>query len=113
MELFAGPDQSPGIAAVGNDEIKKITDEHPKAMRVIAGIPFNNVAASIMEIKGKDIGQRVQIYAHMNGEAIDQRNSGLFMKYETLDLPILIHPVGGQKVPEFPAEMRQSMNFGF
>ena len=31
VELFAGPDQSPGIAAVGNDEIKKITDEHSES----------------------------------------------------------------------------------
>lgn len=108
VELFAGPDQSPGIAAVGNDEIKKITDEHPESYEgFIAGIPFNNVAASIMEIKRcKDMGAKgVQIYAHMNGEAIDQEKFWpIYEICETLDLPILIHPVGGQKVPEFPAE---------
>ena len=108
VELFAGSDQSPGIAAVGNDEIKKITDEHPESYEgFIAGIPFNNVAASIMEIKRcKDMGAKgVQIYAHMNGEAIDQEKFWpIYEICETLDLPILIHPVGGQKVPEFPAE---------
>ena len=47
----------------------------------------------------------VQIYAHMNGEAIDQEKFWpIYEICETLDLPILIHPVGGQKVPEFPAE---------
>ena len=29
VELFAGPDKSPKLAAIGNDEIKKITDSDP------------------------------------------------------------------------------------
>ena len=52
VELFAGPDKSPKIAAIGNDEIKKITEEHPDYYDgFIAGIPFNNTSASVEEIK--------------------------------------------------------------
>lgn len=47
----------------------------------------------------------IQIYTHMNGEAIDQEKFWpIYEICEKLDLPILIHPVGGQMVPEFPTE---------
>ena len=75
VELFAGPDKSPKLAAIGNDEIKKITDSDPdRYCGFIGGIPFNNVSASVEEIKRcKDMGAKgIQIYTHMNGEAIDQ-----------------------------------------
>lgn len=108
VELFAGPDKSPRLAAIGNDEIKKITDADPEFYDgFIGGIPFNNVPASVEEIKRcKDMGAKgIQIYTHMNGEAIDQEKYWpIYEICEKLDLPILIHPVGGQKVPEFPTE---------
>ena len=107
VELFAGPDKSPK-AAIGNDEIKKITDSDPdRYCGFIGGIPFNNVSASVEEIKRcKDMGAKgIQIYTHMNGEAIDQEKFWpIYEICEKLDLPILIHPVGGQMVPEFPTE---------
>ena len=108
VELFAGPDKSPKLAAIGNDEIKKITDSDPdRYCGFIGGIPFNNVSASVEEIKRcKDMGAKgIQIYTHMNGEAIDQEKFWpIYEICEKLDLPILIHPVGGQMVPEFPTE---------
>ena len=75
VEVFAGPEKSPKLAALGNDEIKKIVDADPEFYEgFIAGIPFNNVSASVEEIKRcKDMGAKgIQIYTHMNGEAIDQ-----------------------------------------
>lgn len=117
VELFAGPDKSPYIASVGNDEIKEITESHPESYEgFIAGIPFNNVSASVSEIKRcKNMGAKgVQIYTHMNGEAIDQKK--FWPIYEIcaeLDLPILIHPVGGQKVPEYPTEMESKYELWF
>ena len=74
VETFAGPDKSPSLAAIGNDEIKKIVEANPQFYEgFIAGIPFNNVKASVEEIKrAKDMGAKgIQIYTHMNGEAID------------------------------------------
>lgn len=108
VELFAGPDKSPKIAAVGNDEIKSITEKYPEYYEgFIAGIPFNNVKASVEEIKRcKAMGAKgVQIYTHMNGEAIDQEKFWpIYEICEALDLPLLIHPVGGQMIPEYPNE---------
>lgn len=108
VELFAGPDKSPKIAAVGNDEIKRIVEKCPEYYDgFIAGIPFNNVSASVDEIKRcKDMGAKgVQIYTHMNGEAIDQEKFWpIYEICEKLDLPILLHPVGGQKTPEYATE---------
>lgn len=117
VELFASPDKSPKIMAVGNDEIKKITDENPDYYDgFIAGIPFNNTIASVDEIKRcKDMGAKgIQIYAHMNGEAIDQEKFWpIYEICEKLDLPVLIHPVGGQMTPEYPAEDRSMYELWF
>lgn len=68
VETFAGPDKSPRLAAIGNDEIKKIVEANPEFYEgFIAGIPFNNVQASVEEIKRvKDMGAKgIQIYTHM------------------------------------------------
>lgn len=82
----------------------------------IAGIPFNNVKASVEEIKrAKDMGAKgIQIYTHMNGEAIDtEKYWPIYEVCEKYDLPILIHPVGGQMVPEFPKEDRSKYELWF
>ena len=117
VELFAGPEKSPKIAAIGNNEIKKITEDHPEYYEgFIGGIPFNNVAASVEEIKRcKDMGAKgIQIYTHMNGEAIDdEKYWPIYEICEKLHLPILIHPVGGQMVPEFPTEQRSKYELWF
>lgn len=117
VELFAGPEKSPKIAAIGNDEIKTITESNPEYYDgFIAGIPFNNVSASVDEIKRcKAMGAKgVQIYSHMNGEAIDQEKYWpIYEICEKLNLPVLIHPVGGQMTPEFPAEDRSKYELWF
>ena len=100
VETFAGPDKSHRLAAIGNDEIKKIVEANPEFYEgFIAGIPFNNVQASVEEIKRvKDMGAKgIQIYTHMNGEAIDtEKYWPIYEACEKYDLPILIHPVCGQ-----------------
>ncbi|MFC2679091.1 MAG: amidohydrolase family protein [Granulicatella sp.] len=117
VETVAGPDKSPRIAAIGNDEIKKIVETYPDIYEgFIAGVPFNNVQASVDEIKRcKDMGAKgVQIYAHMNGEGIDlEKYWPLYEICEKLSLPVLIHPVGGQMVPEFPKENRSKYELWF
>lgn len=117
VETFAGPDKSPRLAAIGNDEIKKIVEANPEFYEgFIAGIPFNNVQASVEEIKRvKDMGAKgIQIYTHMNGEAIDtEKYWPIYEACEKYDLPILIHPVGGQMVPEFPTEERSKYELWF
>lgn len=117
VEALAGPDKSPKIAAVGNDEIKEITEKYPEYYEgFIAGIPFNNVSASVDEIRRcKEMGAKgVQIYTHMNGEAIDQEKFWpIYEICEKLELPILIHPVGGQMIPEYPTEERSKYELWF
>lgn len=109
--------QIPRLAAIGNDEIKKIVEANPQFYEgFIAGIPFNNVKASVEEIKrAKDMGAKgIQIYTHMNGEAIDtEKYWPIYEACEKYDLPILIHPVGGQMVPEFPKEDRSKYELWF
>lgn len=117
VEALVGPDKSPRIAAIGNDEIKEITEKYPEYYEgFIAGIPFNNVSASVEEIRRcKTMGAKgVQIYTNMNGEAIDQEKFWpIYEICEKLELPVLIHPVGGQMTPEYPAEERSRYELWF
>lgn len=56
----------------------------------------------------------VQIYTNMNGEAIDQEKFWpIYEICEKLELPVLIHPVGGQMVPEYPTEERSKYELWF
>lgn len=108
VEYFAGPDRSPVISALGNDELARIANEHPEQFPgFIAGVPFNNVEASVAEIRrAKELGAKgVQLYCHMNGEAIDTpKYWPIYQVCEELELPIVLHPVGGLKTPEFTDE---------
>ncbi|MCR5006982.1 MAG: amidohydrolase family protein [Oribacterium sp.] len=117
VELFAGPDKSPKLAAIGNDELKAICDANPEYYEGFsAQLPFNNPKACVEEIKRvKEMGAKgVQIYTHMNGEAIDQEKYWpVYEACEKAGLPIQIHPVGGQMVPEFPAESRSRYELWF
>lgn len=117
VEAFAGPDLSPKLAAIGNDELKQICDAHPEYyVGFSAQIPFNNPKASVEEIRRvKDMGASgIQIYTHMNGEPIDQEKFWIiFEECEKQDMPIQIHPVGGQMTPEFPTEERSMYELWF
>ena len=117
VETFAGPDKSPVWLPSATTRSKKSLRPTPQFYEgFIAGIPFNNVKASVEEIKrAKDMGAKgIQIYTHMNGEAIDtEKYWPIYEACEKYDLPILIHPVGGQMVPEFPKEDRSKYELWF
>ena len=108
VEALVDANKSPEIAAVGNDEIMKIVNTYPNLYKgFIGGIPSNNIRASIDEIRRcKDMGAKgIQIYTHINGSSIDSEE--FWPIYEECNkqcMPILIHPVGGQNIPEFPRE---------
>ena len=108
VEALAGPDKSPGIAAIGNDEIHDIVERDPELYAgFIGSIPANNIPASLEEIRRcKDMGARgIQIYTHINGEPIDsERFWPVYEECVRNDLPILVHPVGGQRMPEYMSE---------
>ena len=108
IEALANADKSPKIAAIGNDEIAKIVSAYPELYNgFIGNIPANNIKASVEEIRRcKDMGAKgIQIYTHINGAPIDTEEFWpVYEECNKQNLPILIHPVGGQKTPEFPTE---------
>lgn len=108
IEAFASPEKAPRIAALGNDEIKGIVDANPEFYNgFIGSIPANNIPASLEEIRRcKDMGAKaIQVYAHVNGKPIDTEEFWpVYEECSKNDLAILIHPVGGQKTPEYMCE---------
>lgn len=108
VEYFAGREKSPAIAALGNDCLKQITDADKELYPgFIAGIPANNVSASVDELKrAKEMGAKgAQVFTHIKGAPIDSEDFWpVYEICEKLDLPVLLHPAGGLKTPEFVTE---------
>lgn len=108
VEYFADETETPRLSALGNDELARMTRACPELFPgFIAGIPMNNIPASLDEIRrAAGMGAKgIQLYCHMNGEAIDTaRFWPIYELCETLELPILLHPVGGLKQPEYVGE---------
>ncbi|MFQ5539032.1 MAG: amidohydrolase family protein [Candidatus Binatia bacterium] len=60
LELAAGPDASPELAQVANDEMAKLVDKYDRFVGFIASLPMNNHDACVVEIKRavEDLGAR-------------------------------------------------------
>src|SRR6476620_12693266 len=52
IEMIAGPDDSPALARLANDEMAAIRDRHPdKFPAFVASLPMNNVPACLEEME--------------------------------------------------------------
>ena len=74
IETIAGPGDTPELARVANDELKKICETRPdKFPAWVASLPLNNVEASLEEIdRVVALGARgIQIFTNVNGRPLD------------------------------------------
>ena len=92
IETIAGPADTPDLARVANDELKKICDARPdKFPAWVAWLPLNNVEASLEEIdRAVALGARgIQILTNVNGRPLDDPEF----------LPIFAHATDRHGVP--------------
>lgn len=109
LELLAGPNQTPELAKLANDELAAVCARHPKLFPAfIASMPTNNVGASVREAERaiKTLGARgIQIYTNVNGMPLSSPEFlPLFEYMAEQDLPVWIHPMRTGHFPDYATE---------
>jgi predicted TIM-barrel fold metal-dependent hydrolase len=97
VESLVGPDDSPALVRLGNDELKAICDARPdKFPAWVASLPLNNVDASLEEMdRAIALGARgVQVFTNIAGRALDNPEFYPIFERATLrhKVPIWMHP---------------------
>ena len=98
-ELVGGPDLSPELARIANDDMAAMVAKWPKKFPAfVASLPMNNVPAALEEMDRaiEKLGARgIQICTNVNGRPLDEPE--FFPVFERVtnkhDLPIFMHPV--------------------
>jgi predicted TIM-barrel fold metal-dependent hydrolase len=111
LEAIAGPDLTPDLAKLANDEMAAIVHKHSDRFPAfVAQLPMNNPNAAVREIDRAigDLGATgVQIYTNVAGRALDNPEyQQIFDRMAELDLPMWMHPTRGAEFPDYLGEER-------
>ena len=111
LENVAGPDLSPELAKLANDEMAKLVERHPDRFPgFVASLPMNNPDSSMREIDRaiNDLGATgVQVFTNVNGIPLDKPEYlQLFDHMASIDLPVWMHPARTADFPDYPGESR-------
>lgn len=98
IEAIAGPDVTPELAKVANEEMAKLCASHPdRFLGFACSLPMNNPDAAIKELERSvdELGAKgVQLYTNVNGKPLDLPEfEPIFAKMAEARLPIWLHPV--------------------
>lgn len=109
LELLAGPNQSPELAQLANDELASVCRKYPKLFPTFtASMPANNVDASIREAERAitTLGARgIQLFTNVAGKPLSNPEFlPLFQYMAAQDLPIWIHPMRGPHFSDYASE---------
>jgi len=97
-ELVGGPELSPELACIANDDMAAMCAKWPRKFPAfVASLPMNNVPAALEEMDraiGKLGARGVQICTSVNGRPLDEPEFFPVFERVTLkhDLPIWMHP---------------------
>ena len=97
-ELVGGPELSPELARIANDDMAAMCAKWPRKFPAfVASLPMNNVPAALEEMDraiGKLGARGVQICTSVNGRPLDEPEFFPVFERVTLkhDLPIWMHP---------------------
>ena len=111
IEVVGGPDVSPELARIANDEMAAIVGRYPDRFPAfVASLPMNNPDAAVREID-RAIDQLgatgVQMYTNVAGKPLDlPEYQPLFDAMARRDLPIWLHPARPHTFADYPGEAR-------
>ena len=111
IETIAGPADSPGLARLGNAELKKICDARPdKFPAWAASLPLNNVPKALEEMdRAIAEGARgIQMFTNVNGRPLDDPEFLPILERAANHhrVPIWMHPARGANVADYPGETK-------
>ncbi|MBI4247621.1 MAG: amidohydrolase [Candidatus Rokubacteria bacterium] len=111
IEAVGGPDVTPDLARLANDEMAALVDRYPDRFPgFVASLPMNNPDAAVMEID-RAIDQLhatgVQIFTNVAGRPLDlPEYQPIFDRMAARDLPIWMHPARPPQVADYAGEKR-------
>ena len=111
IEAIAGPDVTPELAKLANEEMAKLCARHPDTfLGFVASLPMNNPEAAAKEVDRAvgDLGATgIQMYTNVNGIPLDRPEfEAIFARMAELRLPIWLHPTRTPAVAEYVDEPR-------
>jgi aminocarboxymuconate-semialdehyde decarboxylase len=96
IEALGGPDVTPELAGIANDEMAGLVEQYDRFIGFTASLPLNNMEATVEEIHRvvNDLGANgVQIFTNVNGKPLDRPEFlPVFELLAHYDLPIWVHP---------------------
>ena len=109
LEGFAGPDRSPALARLANDEMAELVAAYPdRFAAAIALLPMNNVDAALAEADRaiNELGFKgIYVHSNVDGKPLDAPEFVPFFEMmAAADLPVYIHPWRSARDPEYPTE---------
>lgn len=109
IELLAGPDQSPELAAFANDALAEVCAKYPHFFPTFtASMPMNNPDAAVKEAERAitTLGAKgIQIFTNVNGKPLSNPEyHSLFEFMAGQDLPVWIHPMRGPHFSDYATE---------
>lgn len=110
MELLGGPDVSPELAKIANDEMANLVDKYDRFVGFVASLPLNNTEAAVAEANRAvtELGANgVQMFTNMNGQPLDIPE--LLPVFEAMvrhDLPIWVHPIRPATFADYVTETK-------
>jgi predicted TIM-barrel fold metal-dependent hydrolase len=108
LELLGGPEVSPDLARIANDEMADLVGQHDRFVGFVAALPLNNMEATVAEIRRAidELGANgVQMYTNYNGQPLDVPELlPVFELMAEYDLPIWVHPIRPATFPDYVTE---------
>lgn len=111
LENVAGPDLTPDLARLANDEMARLVEHYPDRFPgFVASLPMNNPDAAMREI-GRAIDELgatgVQVFTNVNGQPLDKPEYlQVFERMAAIDLPVWMHPARSAAFADYPGEPR-------
>src|SRR2546428_11786138 len=111
IEVVGGPDASPDLARLANDEMAALVERHPERFPAVgASLPMNHPQAPLPEIdRAVDTlgATGVQMFSNVAGRPLDRPEyRPPFARMAERDLPIWLHPARPATVADYAGEPR-------
>ncbi len=111
IEAVASPTDSPALARLCNQELKKICDAKPDMFPAwVASLPMNNVPKALEEMdRAIAEGARgIQIFTNVQGRPLDEPEFFPIFERATNHhkVAIWMHPARGANSPDYPGEKK-------
>lgn len=111
IEMLFGPEESPKMARLANEEMRALVDRYPTRFPAfVASLPLNNIEASLAELRYAidELGAvGVQVFTNVSGVPLDDpRFAPVFAEMARRDLPVWMHPARSAAASDYATEDR-------